>query len=154
MANKPDHKKNMEEILGEKLADETVSLIQFFHDVAISTSTASRTTRRHSQANFPNRCTESRVLDVSGFAQTQENGRNVFKLTNFLCPAGEVFSLPINIVATPISRKPFFLTVTHTLINNGTDVEITVFSWNANGAAAPGVPFNWRCRVEHPHVIL
>lgn len=151
---KPDNKKNIEEILGEKLSDETLPLIQFFHDVAISTNTPSRTTRRHSQANFPNRCTVSRVLDVSGFAQTLENGRNVFKLSDFLCPAGEVFSLPINIVATPISRKPFFLTVTHILINNGTDVEITVFSWNANGAPAPGIPFNWRCRVEHPHVIL
>jgi hypothetical protein len=42
----------------------------------------------------------------------------------------------------------------HTLVNNGTDVEITVFSWDANGAPTPGVTFNWRCRVEHPQIFL
>jgi hypothetical protein len=77
-----------------------------------------------------------------------------FNLTNFLCPANEIYSLPINVLATPISAKPFFLTVQHELVPNGTDVKITVFAWNANGGPAAGVVFNWRCRVELPIIIL
>lgn len=155
MATKSESKKQqIEGILGEKIGDEALALIQLFQDVAISTDTPSRTTQRNILINRPNRCFDSRVVDVSGFAQTQDNGQIVFRLSSFLCPAGEIFSLPINVLATPISAKPFFLTVMHTLVNNGTDVEITVFSWNASGAPAPGVAFNWRCRVEHPHIIL
>ena len=155
MANKTEVKKeHIEGILGESVGKEALPLIQLFQDVAISTETPSRTTQRSLIVARPNRCFDSRVIDVSGFAQTQANGQAVFKLSNFLCPAGEIFSLPINVLATPISPKPFFLTVMHKLVNNGADVEITVFSWDANGAPAPGITFNWRCRVEHPHVIL
>ena len=152
MANKTEVKKeHIEGILGEPVANEALALIQLFQDVAISTEGPSRTTQRSLLIARPNRCTDSRVVDVSGFAQTQGNGQVVFKLSSFLCPAHEIFSLPINVLATPISQKPFFLTVMHTLVNNGTDVEITVFSWDANGAPAPGVTFNWRCRVERTH---
>jgi len=155
MANKPEVKReHIEGILGEKVGDEALALIQLFQDVAISTETPSRTTQRSLIVARPNRCTDSRVFDVSGFAQTQANGQFVFKLTSFLCPAGEIFDFPINVLATPISQKPFFLTVMHKLVNNNTDLEITVFAWDANGAPAPNVAFNWRCRVEHPHVIL
>ncbi|HEU4933632.1 MAG TPA: hypothetical protein VFT48_16215 [Pyrinomonadaceae bacterium] len=77
-----------------------------------------------------------------------------FYLTNFLCPANKIYSLPINVLATPISTKLFFLTLQHELVNNGTDVKITVFAWNANGGPAAGVVFNWRCRVELPIIIL
>ena len=154
MATKSDTKKQLEAIMGTKIADDALPLITLFQDVAISTNTPSRTTQRNLIANFPNRCTDSRVLDVSGFAQTLNNGQIVFKLSNFLCPAGEIFSLPINVLATPIASRPFYVTVLHTLINNNTDVEIKVFSWNPNGSPAPNVPFNWRCRVEFPHVIL
>ena len=153
MANKVK-REHIEGILGESVGDEALALIQLFQDVAISTETPSRTTQRSILVARPNRCTDSRVIDVSGFAQTQANGQVVFKLSSFLCPANEIYSLPINVLATPISQKPVFVTVMHTLINNGSDVEITVFSWDPNGAPAPGVTFNWRCRVEHPHIIL
>ena len=146
-------KQHIEGILGEKIGEEALALIQLWQDVAISTATPSRTTQRHLLIGRPNRCFDSRVFDVSGFAATGNNGQIVFRLSSFLCPAGEIFSHPINVVATPISAKPFFVTVMHTLVNNGTDVEITVFAWDANGAPAPGIAFNWRCRVEHPHVI-
>jgi hypothetical protein len=155
MANKPEVKKeHIEGILGEPVANEALALIQLFQDVAISTETPSRTTQRSVLVARPNRCTDSRVFDVSGFAQTQANGQVVFKLSSFLCPANEIFSFPVNVLATPISQKPFFLTVMHTLVNDGTDVEITVFSWDANGAPVPNVTFNWRCRVEHPQIFL
>ena len=119
-------KQHIEGILGEKIADEALALIQWWEDVAISTATPSRTTQRHTLIPRPNRCFESRVVDVSGFATTGNNGQSVLQLSQFLCPADERFDLPINVVATPISAKPFFVTVTHKLLNNGADVEITV----------------------------
>ena len=155
MATKTQSKKeHIEAILGEKIGDEALALIQMYVDASIVTSSASRTVQRHTTANRPNRCFENRVVDVSGFAETGPNGQITFNLTNFLCPANEIYSLPINVLATPISAKPFFLTVQHELVNNGLDVKITVFAWDANGGRAPGVLFNWRCRVEHPHIIL
>ena len=40
------------------------------------------------------------------------------------------------------------MTMTHSLVNTpATDVQITVFAWDANGAPAPNVVFDWRCLV-------
>jgi hypothetical protein len=101
-------------------------------------------------------------MDISGLATTDSNGKRVFLLSEFLCfssPTSIHFQQPINVVATPQSTAPCFLTVTHSLVNTGplnaaTDVEITVFTWDANGAAAPNVTFDWRCRVDIPNIIL
>src|SRR5215217_8487144 len=87
-------------------------------DVAISTETPCTITRRNQVANPPNRCFDNRVVDVSGFAQTDNSGQLVFKLSGFICPAGEIYGLPVNVLATARSKKPFFLTVDHRLINN------------------------------------
>jgi hypothetical protein len=155
MATKTESKKaHIEGILGEKVEDQALALIQLFQDVAIATTSPSSTVQRHLLINRPNRCFGSRAVDVSSFAVTGNNGQVTFTLTNFLCPANEIYSLPINVLATPISAKPFFLTVQHELVNNGADVKITVFAWDANGRPAPGVTFNWRCRVEHPQIFL
>lgn len=154
MATKSDTKKQLEAILGEKLGDDALQLIQFIQPVALSTRMPSITTHRHQLIARPNVCYQNNTLDVSGFATTGNNGQSVFRLTQFLCSSGEKFNHPINVVATPFASKPFFLTVMHSLVNNALDVEIKVFSWNANGAAAPNVSFNWRCRVELPLIIL
>jgi hypothetical protein len=45
------------------------------------------------------------------------------------------------------------VTTTHALVDNGNDVQITVFAWNAGGAAAPNVSFDWRCRVVSNQII-
>jgi hypothetical protein len=149
MANKKTEVKqeHIEEILGEKVSPEALPAIQFFQDVAVSTETPGRTTQRSLIVFRPNRCFTSNAVDISGFTQTQANGQVVFRLSSFLCQVTQNFTLPINVLATPISQKPVFLTVMHTLVNNGGDVEITVFAWDANGAPAPNVAFNWRCRV-------
>ena len=154
MATTSDSKKQVEAILGEKLGDDAVQLIQFIQPVALSTRSSSITTYKHSLIARPAVCYQNNALDVSGFATTASNGQSVFRLSNFICPSGEVYNNPINVVATPFSSKPFFLTVMHSLVNNGLDVEIKVCAWDANGAAAPNVSFNWRCRVELPIIIL
>ena len=165
MANKPDTKKHLEAILGHKLTDDEVQLIRFVFPVAAHTLTTDEntfTTLRNLFFPSPNECRAARLLDISGIATTDNNGQRVFKLSEFIChssrPGENRFQQPINVVATPRSTTPCFLTVTHSLVNTngleGVDVEIKVFMWDANGAPAPNVSFDWRCRVDIPNIIL
>jgi hypothetical protein len=165
MATKADTKKHLEAILGHKLSDDEVQLIQFLFPVASRTFTVDEntfTTLRNFLIPRPNQCRPARLMDISGLATTDNNGKRVFLLSEFLCfssPGSIHFQQPINVVATPRSTTPSFLTVIHSLVNTGplnaaTDVEITVFTWDANGAAAPNVTFDWRCRVDIPNIIL
>jgi hypothetical protein len=148
MATTSEIKEHVEAILGHKLEDEAVQLIQLLQPVALSTTESGRLTRRHLIIAAPNICGDSDMLDVSGLATTANNGQSVFRLTDFLCPSEISFSQPVNVVATPFSSTPCFLTVVHSILNNGADVEIKIFAWDANGAAAPNVSLNWRCRVQ------
>jgi hypothetical protein len=154
MAAKIDNKKQLEELLGHKLGADAMKLINLFQSVASSTRSPGSTTKRHLLINRPNQCYQTELLDVSGFAVTGSDGTSTFRLSNFICHAGERFTQPINVVATPFSTTPCFLTMVHSLVNDGDDVEIKVSSWDAAGAAAPLVAFNWRCRVELLFIIL
>jgi hypothetical protein len=154
MAPKSDMKNQLEAILGYKVGDDTMQFIKLVQSVASSTVSDGSTTQKSLLIARPNSCYRTRLLDVSGFWITGPNGKSVFRLTDFICHTGEVFSQPINVVATPLGSTPFFLTVIHALVNNGADVEITVSAWDAGGAAAPNVWFDWRCRVEMPIIIL
>jgi hypothetical protein len=154
MATKPaDVQKNLEAILGEKLPQGAVQRIKLMQAVASSTISDGFTTLRNILILRPNQCYQSRLLDVSGIANTGTDGTARFRLTAFLCQGGP-FAPPINVVATPLSLTPCFLTLNHTLVNNGDDVEIQVFTWNADGAPAPLVSFDWRCRVELPQIVV
>lgn len=165
MATKPDTKKHLEAILGHKLSEDAVQLIQLVQPVASHTLTADEntfTTLKNLLIPRPNECRQARLMDISGFAVTGSNGQSVLRLSDFIChpspPAANKFQQPINVVATPRSATPCFLTVTHSLVNtaslNAVDVEIKVFTWDANGAPAPNVAFDWRCRVDIPNIIL
>ena len=154
MATKSDTKKHVEAILDTKLGNEALPLIQFTQPVALSTRSSSVTTHKNILIPRPNVCFQNNALDVSGFATTASNGQSVFRLSDFICPSGELYNYPINVVATPFHSKPFFLTVMHSLVNNGLDVEIRIFAWDAKGVAAPDVSFNWRCRVELPIILV
>jgi hypothetical protein len=101
-------------------------------------------------------CSDATLLDASGVSFTGADGTSVFLLSDFVCFSqyGRSLAEPINVVATAQSTGPFFVTATHALINNGTDVQITVFAWDAKGAAAPSVTVDWRCRVVSNPIIL
>ena len=165
MTTKADTKKHLEAILGNKLSDDEVQLIQVVFPVASHTLTAdenSFTALRNLLIPRPNECRSAHLLDISGLAATDNNGKRVFRLSEFIChsspPAANQFQQPINVVATPRSITPCFLTVTHSLANtaslNAADVEIKVFTWAADGAPAPNVTFDWRCRVDIPNIIV
>lgn len=164
MATKADTKKHLEAILGHKLSDDEVRLIQVVFPVASHTLTADEntfTTLRNLTFPQPNQCRPAFLMDISGLATTDNDGKRVFKLSEFICfssPRSNHFQQPINVVATPRSTTPCFLTVIHSPVNpdalGTTDVEITVFAWDADGAAAPNISFDWRCRVDIPNIIL
>jgi len=105
---------------------------------------------------FPGKvCNEATLLEACGASLTGADGKRVFLLSEVVCFAQlNALSDPINVVVTPRSDKPFFTTVTYTLINNNSDLQITVFAWDANGASAPNVAFDWRCRVVSLPIIL
>jgi hypothetical protein len=98
---------------------------------------------------FPRKnCTAASLLDVSGLSFTGDDGKRVLLLSAFVCFSRfTALAEPINVVATPKSERPFFLTTTCALNANASDLQITVFAWDANGDAAPNVGFDWRCRV-------
>jgi hypothetical protein len=106
---------------------------------------------------FPNKvCSvpEGGLLEATGVSSTLADGKRVFQVSDVVCPQGASFGFgePINVVATPLAESRTFLTMTYWLIQQGPDpsihpdIQITVFAWNANGAPAPNVGFDWRCR--------
>jgi len=148
MPRHPDIEKHLEAILGYKLPANAVERINFVQAVASRTISFGWTTWKNLIVPRPNQCPDAKLLDVSGLATTGTDGKSRFRLTDFMCHTGEPFREPINVVATPLSSAPCFLTVLYTLMNNGADVEIQVSTWDAGGTPAPTVAFDWRCRVE------
>ncbi len=106
-------------------------------------------------------CNDANLLDASGLATTGANGQVTFLLSNFVClPLVRAFAAPISVLATARSASPFFVTTTCTLVpdpNNpasNNDLQITLYAWDANGAPAPSVSVDWRCRLVSLPIIL
>jgi hypothetical protein len=105
------------------------------------------------------RCNSARLLDASGASYTGSDGKRVFRLSEFVClPQHRLLIEPVNVLATARTTKPFFVTTTHALVDPNdilrSDLEITVYGWDANGRPAPDLSFHWRCRVHSAVVIL
>jgi hypothetical protein len=162
-------KEQLEKIVGHKIDESEQQLARFSFPVgsfAYLTQTAAPIdspilafTTWKSHIPFLNKfCFGNALLEASGGSSTLADGKRVFLVSDFLCgPYGEAalgFAEPINVVATPRAESPLFLTVTYSLVSEGTDpqfhpdVQITVFARDANGVAAPNVEFDWRCRAH------
>src|SRR5512135_512959 len=74
---------------------------------------------------LPKHCDPTRIIDAAGAAVTGSDGKSVFRISQFVCEAGVTYT-SANVVATPLSTDPFFLTVERAIVDNGSDVEITV----------------------------
>jgi len=106
-------------------------------------------------------CTDSNLLDASGVVTTGTNGQVTFLLSQFVClPLVRAFTAPISIVATARMDKPFFVTTQVALVpdpsnpTSNNDLQITLFAWSANGAAAASVSIDWRARLVSLPIIL
>jgi hypothetical protein len=98
------------------------------------------------------------LLDASGHTSTGADGTRVFLLSTFICSALNYFSAPVFLLATPKTASPCYVTLAHQIVpdpnNPGyNDVQITAYSWGPTGAAAPDIPFDWRCRVVSNPII-
>ena len=132
---------------------EAIGIYNRFYYVASHNRVEPCTFRKESSVFPVHTCETAPVVDVHGVFSTGAGGKRVFKLRDFMCfddaPTAVTLSEPVNVVATPRSDGPFFLTMTHAITSTGlTDVEITVFAWNADGKPAPDVYFDWRCRAH------
>ena len=162
MAEKSDIKKALETIVGYELTEDALQRIDLFAAVASYDRTdvpGNFVTRMSLIVHGPKTCEQQQgLLDVSGWWLTGSDGKSVFRLVNFICYEALPFMHPINVVITPTSSEPCFATVLHSLVKNDkdevVDVEIQVFTWDANGAPAPNTSFNWRCRVPIQLILL
>jgi hypothetical protein len=161
-AKRAELKTRLEEIAGRKLDMPDEQLLSIIWPISSSTLLAKHDGDDDAWVTseriiFPQPfCTDSNLLDTSGFSVTGSNGQAVFRLKNFLCGRDSIgsFNEPVNLLATPQGASPVFMTMNHELIkvsdptqNFFTDVEITASAWNPNGTAAANVRFYWRCRV-------
>ncbi len=146
MTEKFDIKKSLEAALGRKITEEELNLIPIVFPVATFTLQNVTLTYKNIFPSFPNTCTSVKALDVFGHSATGNTGRVTFLLSQFTCIKQFAYEPPVNVVATPQSDGPCYLTVLYHLVGGNTDVEITVFSWDFKGQPAPNIQFDWRCR--------
>lgn len=154
----PEVQKQIEAVVGKEVTGEAFRRLNFWSAVASYnfTFTDSYTTWMNLIVALPKICNSTPLLDVSGFAATGTDGKRTFRLKDFVCLDDFQYTLapPINVIATPVSTDPVFLTVEHTFIQDATNIEIKVATWDANGTPAPNIGFDWRCRVVYMPAIL
>lgn len=112
--------------------------------------------------NSPLICDQRQVLDMVGYGYTAASGSTTFSINELLCP-NEGFRLlyeePVNVLVTANTDRPFFATMVYVIVYTpppnplGTDLRITVHTWQPNGTPAPQTKFHWRCRVPFPQTI-
>ena len=156
MATKSDLQKQLEAILGHKLDAHAVELLPNTEiavaSYALFDSSEGYVTKESIIATRPKICnTNIPILDVCGFAWTGDDGKIVFRLSQFVVCLGGHYTEPINVVATARTPNPNFLTAEYSFVvvdpvTGANDVEIKISAWHANGKAAADVLFDWRCR--------
>ena len=155
-----DVKKQLEAIAGKKL-DVTEEQLRFLRWPVGAHDFTDGTVLWKSFIIVGQSCVPSTLLDASGVSFSGANGQVTFLLSSFIClPLVRSLAEPVNLLATARSDSPFFVTLTHKMVpdpnspQSFNDVEITAYVWDANGAPAPGVAFDWRCRVVSNQVIV
>lgn len=161
MAKEADLKKKAEEVFGKELAADILERIRWTIRISSYNFITDKAYVASTNIILPGKwCNYNPVFDIGGYAATGSDGKRVFRLREFSCIEQITFDYPVNVVATPLSSQPFFLTLKHALVPfklgllDLNDVEITVFAWDAKGNAAPNIAFDWRCRVPYWELIL
>ena len=99
-------------------------------------------------------CVNSTLLDASGSVFTGAAGSTTFLLSTVIClPPVHSLAEPVYLLATAQSTAPFYVTTTHAIVGGGTDLQVTVFAWDAKGNPAPNVTVHWRLRVVSNQIV-
>ncbi len=107
-------------------------------------------------------CEEKNVVDISGSNNTDGQGKMLWNLRDVIDPCDrglDLFCDPYSFVATPISRKPAYITVRKNVSSSlgptcKKDISFVVYTWDKDGNPAPNVGFYWRCRVVSASLVL
>ena len=102
---------------------------------------------------LPRVCRDAKLLDVAGQASTAGNGAVTLLLSDFLCVDRLSVDPPVNLVATPLSTRPVYVTTQYKLVPDpavpgaNSDLEVTLMAWSSGGSPASQVAIDWRCRL-------
>src|SRR5215207_4778583 len=144
--------KHFEAILGREVPPEEVAELVFRVTVGLYTVENGRSTSRVFSGGLPpikSCATEMNMHMFGGIVTTRSDGRAAFKLSDFHCAASFTPIAPIILVATAHTRAPVLVTTFTTVVSTpNPDVNIELFSWNADGNRVGGIPIRWLCRVR------
>lgn len=94
-------------------------------------------------------------VDLSGSSQTDAYGKKTWRLSENMCfPSVEIayrLADPLSFVATPVTDRPTYLTVSPKFQTSPKDLVVVVYSWDKSGASSPNVAFCWRCRLRYDY---
>jgi hypothetical protein len=152
-------KQQLGELTGGELDLTDVQIINLFTAIGARTDSDGSVTYRH--IVLPRKfCSGARLMDVTGQSVTAGNGAVTFLLSSFICATQLSVLPPVNLVATPVSTRPVYVTTEYKLVPNPavpgafTDLEITLMAWSTGGSPAPEVAIDWRCRLVEVDIIF
>ena len=151
-ASLADLKKHLEALAGHEVSLTEDRLRSLSYPAGAYSFDDGTVTSRTFLPIFPGKsCASYTLIDVTGASSTGADGTAVLTVSAFTC-ASNPLAEPSNVVATPRTTSPVFLTMTHSLTATN-DLQINVFTWDTNGKPAPDVGFDWRCRAVSVIVI-
>ena len=152
-------KRRLWELTGGELDLTDVQVINLITAIGARTDSDGSVTFR--RIIFPGKfCGDARLMDVTGQAVTAGNGAVTFLLSSFICATRLSVLPPVNLVATPFSTRPAYVTTQYKLVPDPAvpgafvDLEITLLAWSPGGSPAPEVVIDWRCRLVEVDIIL
>ncbi len=154
-----DLKRQVGELTSGELPLTDQQIINLFYPVGAQTYTDGSVTFR--SIIWPRKfCRDASLLDATGQVATDGTGTVTFLLSNFICSTVNSFQAPVNLLATPFSTRPVYVTTQYNLVPNPAapgsfnDLEITLMAWSPGGTPAPEVVIDWRCRLVSVPIIL
>jgi hypothetical protein len=152
-------KQQLGELTGGELDLTDVQIINLFTAIGARTDSDGSVTYRH--IVLPRKfCSGARLMDVTGQSVTAGNGAVTFLLSSFICATRLSVLPPVNLVATPFSVRPVYVTTQYKLVPDPAvpgafiDLEITLMAWSSGGSPAPEVTIDWRCRLVEVDIIF
>lgn len=154
-----DIKKQIEELAGGPVQVSPEQVVQFSFPVCAQTYNDDGTVTFERIIVGGKYCSQLRLLDADGAATTGADGKATFLLSSYLCATANSFAAPVNLVATPRSTTPCYVTTSYDLVpypnppGGFRDLQVTLFAWGPDGKPASNITIDWRCRLVAYQII-